>query len=47
MNDIKKNEKEWFIDIAKNKYNQYSLSNNQYIKYVCSDSDKWFNKEGA
>lgn len=43
--NIEKNEKEWFIDIAKNKYHEYSLSNNQYIKYVCSDSDKWFNKE--
>ena len=42
---IKQEVKERLISIAEKKYyTEYSLRNNQYIKYVSSDSDDWFNK---
>jgi ubiquinone/menaquinone biosynthesis C-methylase UbiE len=42
---IKQEVKEWFISLAEYKYyKEYSLHNNEYIKYVCSDNDDWFNK---
>lgn len=42
---IKQDVKEWLINIAETKYyTKYSLYKDQYIKYVCSDNDDWFNK---
>ena len=42
---IKEDVKEWLISLSKSKYhNEYSLYDNQYIKYICSDSDDWFKK---
>jgi ubiquinone/menaquinone biosynthesis C-methylase UbiE len=42
---IKKDVMEWLVHLAEQKYyNEYSVHNNQYIKYVCSDSDDWFKK---
>jgi len=41
---VKQEIREWHINIAKLGYREYSKRNNQFIKYVCSDSDLWFNK---
>jgi ubiquinone/menaquinone biosynthesis C-methylase UbiE len=42
--DIEKNIKNWLVSLAENMYQGYSLSNNRYISYLCSDSDEWFDK---
>jgi ubiquinone/menaquinone biosynthesis C-methylase UbiE len=42
---IRENVKDWLVHLAESKYyKKYSLSNNQYIRYICSDSDDWFKK---
>ena len=41
---VRQDVKEWLISLAEEKYYNYSLYNNQYIKYICSDSDDWFKK---
>jgi len=42
--DIEQEVKEWLISLSVFKYNEYSLNNNQYITYSCSNSDEWFSK---
>jgi ubiquinone/menaquinone biosynthesis C-methylase UbiE len=42
--DIEPNIKNWLVSLAEEMYQAYSLPNNKYIKYLCSDSDEWFNK---
>jgi ubiquinone/menaquinone biosynthesis C-methylase UbiE len=42
---VKEHVKEWLIALTKDKYyKEYSLHNNQYIRYICSNSDDWFKK---
>jgi len=43
--EIKQEVKEWLVNLATRKYyEEYSLHKSKYIKYVCSDSDDWFNR---
>lgn len=43
--NVKNEVKEWMISLAKYKYNEYLITpKEKYLKYVCSDSDDWFNK---
>ena len=42
---IREDVKQWLIALTKDKYyKEYSLHNNQYIRYICSDSNDWFKK---
>lgn len=43
--NIKEEIKNWLISLSVFKYNEYSLKNNQYIKYICFDDDNWIEKK--
>lgn len=35
--------KEYLVELATNKYREYSVQNNLFIFYACSDNEEWFN----
>lgn len=41
--NIKKEVKDWLSFTSANKFNEYSLKNNQYIQYICFDDGQWIN----